>query len=236
MFKPSFRTTSRNDDTKRWIATSPTATQSAPSVSLSLNSSPNYFGGASDNKSFEDEILDKLRVFTEEYCKWANIKTDLEADYLFNKYLDDFIKDNDDSDLVKVLTFFRENEDKAFKGDFKEGLKQALPLVTSPLRLATQATSPQGEAFWIATQSTTARNDNTEQFILEFIRAFCYGEDINAIFQPIVWKSEKFRKLFTTLSIKVLSTNKELLKRYLIEIVADTDNLLLGFAYLNRPI
>ena len=255
-----------------WIATSPTATQSAPSVSLSLDSSPNYFGGASDNKSFEEKILDKLYIFLEEYCKWANTnksqnimfpKSSLrasergvaiqenyqsyfETDSLYNKYLDDFIKENDDSDLVEVLTFFRENVKTPFVFGFAKATSPTF--VGADLCSATSSTSWDCILKkWIATQSTTARNDGSkqslqinydknisdkEQFILEFFRAFCFGEDINAIFQPIVWKSDKFRKLFTTLSIKVLSTNKELLKKYLIEIVSDVDNLIFGFAAL----
>ena len=169
-------------------------------------------------KGNADQKLDKLRVFLEEYCKWANIIPELKFDSLYNKYLDDFIKENDDSDLAEVLRFFRENiktEGAAMQSIAVDWVKKHNFSVE--------------EASIIYYDKNISEKD---QFILEFFRAFCFGEDINAIFQPVVWKSEKFRKLFTTLSIKVLSTNEELLKRYLIEIVSDVDNLILGFTAL----
>ncbi len=169
-------------------------------------------------KGNADQKLDKLRVFLEEYCKWANIIPELKFDSLYNKYLDDFIKENDNSDLAEVLRFFRENiktEGAAMQSTALEWVKKHNFSVE--------------EASIVYYDKNISEKD---QFILEFFRAFCFGEDINAIFQPVVWKSEKFRKLFTTLSIKVLSTNKELLKRYLIEIVSDVDNLILGFTAL----
>ena len=225
-----------------------------PSVAFS-DSSPTFCGGASDNKSLEDEILEKLRIFMEEYCTWANTtksqkimlselslrasergvaiqknnQSDFEADSLYNKYLDDFIKENDDSELVEVLKFFRENVKTPFVFGFAKDTSPTFAgadLCSSLLRCESIIC---GEASMIQYDKNIS---DKEQFILEFIRAFCYSEDINAIFQPIVWKSDKFRKLFTTLSIKVLSTNKELLKRYLIEIVSDVDNLILGFTAL----
>ena len=36
------------------------------------------------------------------------------------------------------------------------------------------------------------------------------------------------------MALEILSSNKELLKRYLIEIVSDVDNLIIGFEILNQ--
>ncbi len=76
--------------------------------------------------------------------------------------------------------------------------------------------------------------DDLKQFLYEFIRTFCFGKDINSLFQPVVWKSTIYRNLYTKMALQILSSNKELLKRYLIEIVSDVDNLVLGFEFLNQ--
>ena len=76
--------------------------------------------------------------------------------------------------------------------------------------------------------------EDSQQFLYEFIRTFCFGKDINSLFQPVVWKSKNYRNLFTNLAIQTLSSNKELLKRYLIEIISDVDNLILGFSELSQ--
>ncbi|MBP5470686.1 MAG: hypothetical protein J6Z11_15750, partial [Candidatus Riflebacteria bacterium] len=78
--------------------------------------------------------------------------------------------------------------------------------------------------------------EDWKQFLYEFIRTYCYGKDINSLFQPVVWKSPIYRKLYTKMALQILSSNKELLKRYLIEIVSDIDNLILGFENLKEKV
>ncbi len=76
--------------------------------------------------------------------------------------------------------------------------------------------------------------EDSQQFLYEFIRTYCCGKDINSLFQPVVWKSTIYRNLYTKIALQILSSNKELLKRYLIEIVSDIDNLILGFENLKE--
>ena len=188
-----------------------------------------------------EEKLEKLRIFTEEYCEYKNIKDKDPFSQPDGCQLPQLLGGASNETNI-AIDFFIKNKDNFF---------------TQNVDIAKVWV----EYLWIATPLSEARNDDyinlieitniirtstepqvnynsdiedSQQFLYEFIRTFCFGKDINSLFQPVVWKSKDYRNLFTNLAIQTLSSNKELLKRYLIEIVSDVDNLILGFYVLSQ--
>ena len=188
-----------------------------------------------------EKKLDKLKVFTEEYCKYKFMPPFVKKDI---SIADRGIFNKDNIVAVKeiniAIEFFIKNKDNFFTQNV-----DIAKVWVEYLRIATPLSEARNDDYQNLFEITEIVKNSTKpqinynsdiedgkQFLYEFIRTYCYGKDINSLFQPIVWKSTIYRNLYTKMALQILSSNKVLLSRYLIEIVSDVDNLLLGFEIL----
>ena len=75
---------------------------------------------------------------------------------------------------------------------------------------------------------------NNSRFITEFIRLFCMNNPNSELFIPIRNISDIEKQILTTLSIFQLSSNKELLKIYILNNINDLPNMLIALKILHE--